>query len=126
MFVATKGGSSELHGVKNGRLGPPISHLLFADDSIFFARSDSRSVESLKDTLRVYCEGSGQKISLEKLSVFFGNHCEIQVKNRVKQALDVQSEGLNEFYLGMPTMVGRSPVATFKFLYDKIWKYVHS
>jgi hypothetical protein len=38
----------ELHGIKNGRLGPPISHLLFADDIIFFARSDSRSVEALK------------------------------------------------------------------------------
>jgi hypothetical protein len=29
----------ELYGIKNGRLGPPISHPLFADDIIFFARS---------------------------------------------------------------------------------------
>jgi hypothetical protein len=34
----------ELYGIKNGRLSPPISHLLFADDIIFFARSDDRSV----------------------------------------------------------------------------------
>ena len=34
-----------LHGIRNGRSGPPISHLLFADDSIFFSRSDLRSVE---------------------------------------------------------------------------------
>jgi hypothetical protein len=47
----------ELYGIKNGRLGPPISHLLFADDNIFFARSDSRSVESLKQTLKKYCDG---------------------------------------------------------------------
>jgi hypothetical protein len=32
-----------LQGVCNGREGPPISHLLFADDSIFFAGSDSKS-----------------------------------------------------------------------------------
>jgi hypothetical protein len=44
----------------------------------------------------------------------------------VKLRLEVQSEALNEFYLGIPTSVGRSPVATFKFLYDKIWKYVNS
>jgi hypothetical protein len=49
----------ELHGIKNGRLGPPISHLLFADDNIFFARSDSRSVETLNQILKKYCDGSG-------------------------------------------------------------------
>jgi hypothetical protein len=48
-----------LYGIRNGQLGPSISHLLFADDSIFFVRSNDRSVDSLKNTLKVYCEGSG-------------------------------------------------------------------
>jgi hypothetical protein len=112
----------ELHGVKNGRLGPAISHLLFADDSIFFARSDSRSVESLKNTLKTFCDGSGQKINLDKSSVFFGNHCQDHIKERVENTLGVQSEILNDFYLGMPTSVGRSPTVTFNFLLDMIWK----
>src|SRR5664279_1478353 len=62
----------ELQGIKNGRLGPSISHLLFADDSIFFARSDKRSVDTLHRVLKTYCEGSGQKINLEKSTIFFG------------------------------------------------------
>jgi hypothetical protein len=82
-------------------------------------------VDALKDTLKVYCEGSGQKINLEKSSVFFGRHCMDQVTTRVKDRLEVQSETLNDFYLGMPTSVGRSPTATFKFIMDKIWKYVN-
>ena len=49
----------ELQGSRNGRQGPPISHLLFADDIIFFARSDQRSVLSLKEALHLYCDGSG-------------------------------------------------------------------
>jgi hypothetical protein len=49
----------ELQGIKNGRLGPSISHLLFADYSIFFARSDKRSVDALHRTLKLYCDGSG-------------------------------------------------------------------
>jgi hypothetical protein len=81
-------------------------------------------VDALKDTLKVYCEGSGQKINLEKSSVFFGNHCEEKVKNDVKGRLGVQSEVLNDFYLGMPTSVKRSLTATFNFLYNKIWKYL--
>jgi hypothetical protein len=98
---------------------------LFADDSIFFARSDDKSVTALKGTLKDYCDASGQKINLEKSSVFFGQHCPDQVKENVKNSLEVQSEVLNDFYLGMPTSVGRSPAATFAFLYDKMWKYIN-
>jgi hypothetical protein len=78
-----------LYGIHSGRLGPPISHLLFADDSIFFARSDIRSVEDLKDTLKLYCDCSGQKINLAKSSIFFGQQCSEQVKNLVKETLEV-------------------------------------
>ena len=72
-----------LQGIRNGRLGPPISHLLFPDDSIFFARSDSRSVTALGDTLQLFCDGSGQKINREKSSIFFGPQCASHVKEAV-------------------------------------------
>ena len=79
-------------------------------------------MESLKETLKLYCDGSGQKINLDKSSVFFGSHCDVLIKNRVKNSLGVQSEILNDKYLGMPTSVGRSPKVTFNFLYDMVWK----
>jgi hypothetical protein len=46
------------------------------------------------------------------------------VENNVKGILEVQSEVLNDFYLGMPTLIGRSPTATFNFLYERIWKCI--
>jgi hypothetical protein len=82
-------------------------------------------VESLKQTLKTYCDGSGQKIILDKSSVFFGSHCDDQIKARVKDSLGVQSEILNDFYLGMPTLVGRSPTTTLNFLYHMIWKHLN-
>jgi hypothetical protein len=82
-------------------------------------------VDALKDTLKTYCDGSGQNINLDKSSVFFGNHCSDVIKTRVKELLGVQSEILNDFYLGIPTSVGRSPTATFDFLYDMIWKRIN-
>jgi hypothetical protein len=105
----------ELYGIYNGRLGPPISHRLFADYGIFFARSDTRSVIALTDTLKIYCEGSRHKINLDKSLIFFDNHYTDEVKLAVKKVLQ-------DLYLGMPTSISRSPTATFIFLLDKIWK----
>ena len=115
----------ELQGIRNGRLGPPISHLLFADDSIFFSRSDRRSVDALHNTLEVYCEGSGQKINKDKSAVFFGAHCSNVVKPEVMQKLEIHTEALKESYLGMPTEIGRSQVGTFRYLLDRMWKRVN-
>jgi hypothetical protein len=96
--------------IRNGRQGPPISHLLFADDSIFFARSDDRSVKALDDTLQLYCDGSGQRINKYKSSIFFGPHCDNGIKASIKTQLGVHSEVLHQdTYLGMPTMIGRAP-----------------
>jgi hypothetical protein len=117
-----KENSGELQGIRNGRSGPPVSHLLFADDSIFFAKSDPRSVAALQSTLQLYCEGSGQKINHEKSTIFFGNHCGQTIKDEVKNLLEVFNEALQETYLGMPTDVGTSPIGTFRFLFDRAWK----
>jgi hypothetical protein len=81
-------------------------------------------VEALKETLKTYCDVSGQKINLDKSSVFFGNHSVELIKNRVKNSFGVQSEILDDRYLGMPTSVGRSPTSTFNFTNDMIWKRV--
>lgn len=111
----------ELHGIKNGRLGPPISHLLFADDSIFFARNDTHSVEVLESTSNLYCQGSGQLVNKDKSSLFFGKHCPEHVKQRVKNLLGISNEALNDYYLGMPTEIGKYPTNYFKFLLDRAW-----
>jgi hypothetical protein len=100
---------------------PTISHLLFADDSIFFARSDDQSVQALNDTLQLFCDGSGQKINKDKSSVLFGPHCGEEIKQKVKDKLGVQSEILQDTYLGN---IGRSPTASFKFLQDRMWKRI--
>jgi hypothetical protein len=62
---------------------------------------------------------------LDKSNIFFGNSCQEEVKNEVKTKLGVQSELLQDYYLGMPTKVGRSPIMTFRYLYDRMWQCVN-
>jgi hypothetical protein len=120
-LLQQKENEGQLQGIRNGRRGPSISHLLFADDSIFFAKGDQRSVAALQNTLQLYCEGFGQKINHDKSTIFFGNHCDGALKDSVKDSLGVHNEALHDTYLGMPTDVGNAPVNSFRFLTDRAW-----
>jgi hypothetical protein len=84
----------DIKGIRNGREGPPISHLLFADGSVFFVKGDNKSTRNFKSVLQTYCNGSGQKINLQKSSFFFGPHYDNQVKEQIKNILGVQDEFL--------------------------------
>ena len=90
--------------------------MLFADDSVFFVKGDDKSTYNLKITLQTYCNGSGQKINLQKSSIFFGNGCSEDNKNMLKGVIGINSEALSEKYLGLPTLVGRSKDGTFKYV----------
>jgi hypothetical protein len=79
----------------------------------------------LKETLETYCKGSGQKVNIDKSSIFFGLRCGDHVKNVVMQILGVTNEALQDTYLGMPTGIGRSPTATFRSIIDKAWKFMN-
>jgi len=82
-------------------------HLLFADDSIFFTRGDKRSVSTLKSVLQIYSEGSGQRVNLQKSSIFFGNRCLDDLKERVMNELNIYNAALQSTYLGMPICIKR-------------------
>jgi hypothetical protein len=46
------------------------------------------------------------------------------VREEIKEILQVQNESLTEKYLGMPTEVGSCKNGSFKYLRDRIWKYI--
>ena len=89
---------------------------------MFFVKGDDRSTNTLKSVLETYCSGTGQKINLQKSSVFFGPHCDNNIKEKIKTKLGVHEETLQATYLGMPSWVGRSPTGSFNFLTGRLWK----
>lgn len=48
-----------LDGVRMGALGPVLSHIFFADDTLIFLRADKKNCRNLVKLLHTYCDASG-------------------------------------------------------------------
>ncbi|KAL4351812.1 hypothetical protein GQ457_06G012520 [Hibiscus cannabinus] len=60
-----------LPGVRASKHGPPVNHLLFADDSLVFLRNNMSEVNCLKNILSTYSAVSGQKVNFAKSTAYF-------------------------------------------------------
>lgn len=65
--------SGTLPGVKVARNCPPINHLIFADDTMFFSKSNASSCATLVSILSRYELASGQSINRAKSSITFSS-----------------------------------------------------
>ncbi|GJY49333.1 reverse transcriptase [Tanacetum coccineum] len=88
-----------IHGVKVCRGAPAISHLFFADDSIFFLRASSADVINLKNILVRYCRSYGQIINYEKSEVSFSANVEPHVRTHIIESLEVREVTVQSKYL---------------------------
>jgi hypothetical protein len=79
---------------------------------------------TLKSVLQRYEASSGQKVNLQKSSIFFGKGCQEERKVVLKQVLGVDQEALSERCLGLPTVVGRSKDGCFKHLRERSWEKI--
>jgi hypothetical protein len=52
-----------------------VNHLLFADDSLLFVKANDDGAHEVMELLERYCNASGQRINLDKSSVFFSKGC---------------------------------------------------
>ena len=78
-----------LTGVKVARNSPVINHLLFADDTMFFMRSDAQSCVQLVSLLNKYEKASGQCINATKSAITFSSKTSSHTKLRVKRQLTI-------------------------------------
>lgn len=113
-------------GIKVTRGCPAINHLLFADDTMFFSKSNTTSVKALKEILQQYEEVSGQKINLSKSGITFSARTPPEVKQRVKAVLEIEAEGGIGKYLGLPELFGRKKRDIFASILERIKKRINS
>ncbi|XP_074304735.1 uncharacterized protein LOC141639525 [Silene latifolia] len=111
-----------IHGICISAEAPPISHLLFADDSIFFVRATIQEADVVNDILRKYEAASGQLVSLEKTTVVFSRGVIRGQRDAVSARLGVEEVREHARYLGLPTVVGRSKKVITDIIRDKLSK----
>ncbi|XP_042942883.1 uncharacterized protein LOC122277065 [Carya illinoinensis] len=109
-----------IHGVPVARGQVRVSHLFFADDSLLFCKANAEEWGRMVSLLRAYEMDSGQRLNVEKTSVVFSKNT-----NRITQRFILSIAGMRttmpyERYLGLPLVVGKDRLKTFKTLLDSI------
>lgn len=79
-----------------------VSHLFFADASLLFQRATLEGALVLKSVVSKYEQLSGQKVSLEKSSVFFSKHAQWGDSAGLADMLGVSESAGDGKYLGLP------------------------
>ncbi|XP_074293374.1 uncharacterized protein LOC141620388 [Silene latifolia] len=111
-----------IHGIRVSSGAPTISHLLFADDSIFFTRANMEEADAVSEILRRYERASGQLVNLDKTTVSFSKGVPIQSRNNLATRLCIVEVDEQSRYLGLPTVVGRSKKVLTDIIRDKLSK----
>ena len=78
-------------------------------------------VEKIQEILGKYEQASGQKINLDKTTLFFSNNASNATKEEIKNLLGVSEIKEYERYLGLPAVVGRKKKASLNFIKDRVW-----
>jgi hypothetical protein len=85
--------NQEFCELKCCRGAPGISHLLFADDSLFF-KATSQQATIVKEALNTFEKGTGQILSSSKCSLLFSSVCPDLAQTEIKK----QFGSLSKFF----------------------------
>jgi hypothetical protein len=109
-----------LKGITIARNCSPISHLLFADDLILFAKATSSEANILKSVMDQYCYWYEQTINNLKSSIHFNKNTAPAIINSICSILPYRRTSISSKYLGLLLFIGKSKAGAFKDILEKV------
>ena len=109
-----------LRGVRIAHQCSPISHLIFADDLILFAKATLAKATILKTVVDQYCHWSGQAINISKSSIHFSNNTSSASIHSISGIFQYKRSLCSSKYIGLPLSLGRSKIGAFRDILEKV------
>ncbi|KAJ0700669.1 putative RNA-directed DNA polymerase [Helianthus annuus] len=112
-------------GVKLPRNGPCITHMLYADDSIFIGEWEGNNVKNLKRILRIFYLISGLKVNPRKSQIFGVGINEEEVQN-MASIFNCKVGKFPFVYLGLKVGASMNRIANWREVIDMFNKRLTS
>ena len=90
-LIGEKCEAKQWHPVKTSQNGPAFSHLLFADDLLFFAKADIQNNLAMREVLDDFCSILGQSISEAKSRVYFSPNVSRELREELGDIIEFAS-----------------------------------
>lgn len=119
-FIKHSISRQEIHGFKASRSGPPVSHLLFADDFLVFCKATQEEAHNLTRSLSTYQIASGQEVNYAKSAISFSKGTSKQTQEQIIKELGINRMGGFGKYLGLPDHIGRNRHEAFQYITQRI------
>lgn len=116
-LIRTKVHNHDLCGIAMGRQTLVVSHILFADSSLFFMEASDQAITALFNTFRQYKDLSRQEGNLRKSKVMFGRGVDLDNQQHLCSSMHIRLEDANNGkYLGFLYVIGCSKKQVFSYL----------
>lgn len=93
-------------------------------DDIFCGANEETT--RVSDLLGTFEQASGQKVNLQKSSIYFSSNVDLGSQNIICQNLNMTEADERTTYMGLPNIIGRNKSVTLGFLRKKIRQKLQS